>query len=97
MGSSVSSHNLQKISNTTETSTIMQKTIAQQVIPNGEQALQSSFAPRPLKGILKNKQNVQIYERPIEKPVKPVKLVELYVLRGNEWKVTRVREVSAGF
>ena len=66
----------------------MQKSIAPQVIPsNGQQAIQSPFAPRPLKGILKNK-NVQV-----QKIEKPVKIVELYVLRGNEWSVTRVREV----
>lgn len=53
------------------------------VIPtSGTQPLQNTFtSPKPLKGILKNKN----YE-------KPVKEVELYVLRGSEWQITRVRE-----
>lgn len=64
----------------------MQKTITHhKVIPtNGNQPLQSVSGQKPLKGILKNK-TVQNYE-------KPVKIVELYVQRGAEWKMTRVRE-----
>lgn len=88
MGSSVSSHD-QKHRNSQEKSTTekMQKTITQQVIPtSGTPATQSSFSPsRPLKGILKNKT--------AQKIEKPVKIVELYVLRGSEWSITRVREV----
>lgn len=38
----------------------------------------------PLKGILKNKISTRIE--------KPVKVIELYVLRGSDWSVTRVRE-----
>lgn len=83
MGSSASTP-----SSSSRTSPEMQKSITHhQVIPtNGTQPLQSpTFSPqKPLKGILKNK-NVQKYE-------KPVKIVELYVLRGSEWKVSRVRE-----
>jgi hypothetical protein len=87
MGSSVSSNNNSKNRSTPpQPSPAMQTTITQ-VIPNGSQSVPNAFAPRPLKGILKNKNSVQRIE-------KPVKIVELYVLRGNAWTVTRVREVS---
>lgn len=68
------------------TSPEMQTSITHhKVIPtNGNQPPQSVSAQKPLKGILKNK-SVQKYE-------KPVKIVELYVQRGAEWKMTRVRE-----
>lgn len=95
MGSSVSSsHSNSKCGNTSDhtspaVAVAMQQSVAQKVIPtNGTQALQSSYTPqKPLKGILKNKCAVQ------QKVEKPVKVVELYVLRGNEWSVSRVREV----
>lgn len=92
MGSSVSSsHSNSKCGNTsdhTSPTVAMQQSVTQKVIPtNGTQALPSSYSPqKPLKGILKNKCAVQ---------QKPVKVVELYVLRGNEWSVSRVREVIA--
>lgn len=84
-----SSHSTSSSSSSSRTSPEMQKSITHHkvIIPtNGIQPLQSPTisAHKPLKGILKNK-NVQKYE-------KPVKIVELYVLRGSEWKVSRVRE-----
>lgn len=94
MGSSVSSsHSNSKCGNTSEHTSqkvVMQQSVTQKVIPtNGTQALPSSYTPqKPLKGILKNKCVVQ------QKVEIPVKVVELYVLRGNEWSVSRVREVS---
>lgn len=98
MGSSVStSHSNSKCGNTTSEHTspnaVMQQSVTQKVIPtNGTQALPSSYTPqKPLKGILKNKCAVQ------QKVEKPVKIVELYVLRGNEWSVSRVREVMRTF
>lgn len=97
MGSSVStSHSNSKCGNTSEHTSpnvAMQQSVTQKVIPtNGTQALQSSYTPqKPLKGILKNKCAVQ------QKVEKPVKVVELYVLRGNEWSVSRVREVRRKF
>lgn len=86
MGSSVSSHDKHRDSQEISKTEKMQKTITQQFIPtSGNPTTQSSFSPKPLKGILKNKTNQKIE--------KPVKIVELYVLRGSEWSVTRVREV----
>lgn len=87
MGSSVSSDSKSNGSSPSpsRTSPTMQKSVTHEVIPNcGSPSFQN---PRPLKGILKNKNpHPQIIE-------KPVKIVELYVLRGNEWSITRVREV----
>lgn len=91
MGSSVSSsHNINDSKSPSKASPTMQKSITQQVIPTSgtQPPLPSSFTSRPLKGILKNK---CVQQQKIEKPVK---IVELYVLRGNEWNVTRVREVN---
>jgi hypothetical protein len=90
MGSSVSvssNNNSKNRSAPPQPSQAMQTTITQ-VIPNGSQPVPNAFAPRPLKGILKNKHNVQRIE-------KPVKIVELYVLKGDAWTITRVREVRS--
>jgi hypothetical protein len=54
-----------------------------------EQYTYKQEAPK-LKGILKNKDAVKS-----ETIQKPVKIVELYAQRGEQWTVTRVREVSA--
>lgn len=90
MGSSVSSDNKSNESSPSRTSPTMQKSVTHQVIPTcGSSSFQSALNPRPLKGILKNKNPQKIQEK-IEKPVK---IVELYVLRGAQWSVTRVREV----
>ena len=93
MGSSVSSDNKSNGSSPSRTPPTMQKSVTHQVIPScGPPSFQSALnPPRPLKGILKNK-NPPIAEKPVE-IAKPVKIVELYVLRGSEWSVTRVREV----
>ena len=82
MGSSAST----STSATPRTSPEMQKSITHhKVIPTSGTPQSPVFtAQKPLKGILKNK-TVQKYE-------KPVKVVELFVLRGVEWKVSRVRE-----
>jgi hypothetical protein len=42
---------------------------------------------KKLKGILKNKNDVQ-------KPVKPVKYVEIYYMKDDNWQFIRVREVG---
>lgn len=80
MGSSASAPESSKNSETSQTSAKMDKLATHhKVIPTSEPKLQ-----KPLKGILKNKCAMKVE--------KPVKVVELYVLRESKWTVTRVTE-----
>ncbi|KAG5669139.1 hypothetical protein PVAND_017034 [Polypedilum vanderplanki] len=60
--------------------------------PQNGQIKQQIYPQEPpkLKGILKNKDAVKN-----EKIQRPVKIVELYVQRGDQWTVTRVSEIEA--